>query len=174
MNDLYFTTPIARHVWEAKYRYRKDGVVCDATISDSWRRIASTLAAGESNREHWQARFYDILQNFKFLPGGRIQAGVGTAHKVTLFNCFVMGTIPDAMDGIFNALKEGALTMQQGGGVGYDFSTLRPRGTQAYGVGSSCIWPRFFHAYLGQYVCHHSFNRSSARRHDGDITLRPS
>ncbi|SDW55632.1 adenosylcobalamin-dependent ribonucleoside-diphosphate reductase [Nitrosomonas communis] len=144
MNDLYFTTPIARHVWETKYRYRKDGVVYDATVSDSWRRIASTLAAGESNREHWQARFYDILHNFKFLPGGRIQAGVGTAHKVTLFNCFVMGTIPDAMEGIFDALKEGALTMQQGGGVGYDFSTLRPRGTQAYGVGSIASGPVSF------------------------------
>ncbi|MDV6344617.1 adenosylcobalamin-dependent ribonucleoside-diphosphate reductase [Nitrosomonas sp. Is37] len=144
MNDLYFTTPIAQHVWEAKYRYRKDNVVYDATISDSWRRIASTLAAEESNREHWQARFYDILQNFKFLPGGRIQAGVGTVHKVTLFNCFVMGTIPDAMDGIFDALKEGALTMQQGGGVGYDFSTLRPRGTQAYSVGSVASGPISF------------------------------
>ncbi|SFI52984.1 adenosylcobalamin-dependent ribonucleoside-diphosphate reductase [Nitrosomonas sp. Nm34] len=144
MNDLYFTTPIAQHVWETKYRYRKDGVVYDATISDSWRRIASTLAAGENNREHWQARFYDILHNFKFLPGGRIQAGVGTAHKVTLFNCFVMGTIPDAMEGIFDALKEGALTMQQGGGVGYDFSTLRPRGTRAYGVGSIASGPVSF------------------------------
>ncbi|WP_430232049.1 adenosylcobalamin-dependent ribonucleoside-diphosphate reductase [Nitrosomonas communis] len=148
MNDLYFTTPIARHVWETKYRYRKDSVVYDATISDSWRRIASTLAAGESNREDWQARFYDILHNFKFLPGGRIQAGVGTAHKVTLFNCFVMGTIPDAMEGIFDALKEGALTMQQGGGVGYDFSTLRPRGTQAYGVGSIASGPvSFMHVW---------------------------
>lgn len=152
MNDLYFTTPIARHVWETKYRYRKDGVVYDATISDSWRRIASTLAAGESNREHWQARFYDVLHNFKFLPGGRIQAGVGTAHKVTLFNCFVMGTIPDAMEGIFDALKEGALTMQQGGGVGYDFSTLRPRGTRAYGVGSIASGPVSF-MYIWDSMC---------------------
>ncbi|SDY53069.1 adenosylcobalamin-dependent ribonucleoside-diphosphate reductase [Nitrosomonas sp. Nm58] len=144
MDDPYFTTPIARHVWEAKYRYRKNTVVYDATIADSWRRIASTLAAGESSREYWQARFYDILHRFKFLPGGRIQAGVGTAHKVTLFNCFVMGTIPDAMEGIFNALKEGALTMQQGGGVGYDFSTLRPRGTQAYNVGSVASGPVSF------------------------------
>lgn len=144
MDDPYFTSPIARRVWETKYRYRKHGVVYDATITDSWRRIASTLAAAEDNREHWQACFYDILQNFRFLPGGRIQAGAGTAHKVTLFNCFVMGTIPDSMEGIFNALKEGALTMQQGGGVGYDFSTLRPRGTQAYSVGSIASGPVSF------------------------------
>lgn len=66
----------------------------------------------------WQARFYGILQDFRFLPGGRIQAGAGTAHKVTLFNCFVMGAVTDSMDGIFDALKEGAVTMQQGVGVG--------------------------------------------------------
>lgn len=150
MDDPYFTTPIAREVWEAKYRYRKNGVVYDTTITDSWQRIASALATKERNRAHWQVKFYAILQNFKFLPGGRIQAGAGTSHHVTLFNCFVMGTIPDSMEGIFNALKEGALTMQQGGGVGYDFSTLRPRGTQAYGVGSIASGPvSFMHIWDG-------------------------
>lgn len=150
MDDHYFTSPIAREVWEAKYRYRKNGVVYDTTITDSWQRIASALATKERNRAHWQVRFYAILQNFKFLPGGRIQAGAGTSHHVTLFNCFVMGTIPDSMEGIFNALKEGALTMQQGGGVGYDFSTLRPRGTQAYGVGSIASGPvSFMHIWDG-------------------------
>jgi ribonucleoside-diphosphate reductase alpha chain len=77
-----------------------------------------------------------ILQDFKFLPGGRIQAGAGTARHVTLFNCFVMGIVEDSILGIFRALQEGALTMQQGGGIGVDFSTLRPRGTPAKGAGS--------------------------------------
>ena len=63
---------------------------------------------------------------------------------MTLFNCFVMGEVGDSMDGIFDALKEGALTMQQGGGVGYDFSTLRPRGTRAYSVGSVASGPVSF------------------------------
>jgi ribonucleoside-diphosphate reductase alpha chain len=68
------------------------------------------------------------LEDFRFLPAGRILAGAGTGRSVTLFNCFVMGTIPDSMEGIFESLKEAALTMQQGGGIGYDFSTIRPRG----------------------------------------------
>ncbi|MFQ5935932.1 MAG: adenosylcobalamin-dependent ribonucleoside-diphosphate reductase, partial [Acidiferrobacterales bacterium] len=90
----------------------------------------------------------DVLEDFKFLPGGRIQAGAGTQNRVTLFNCFVMGVIQDSMESIFDNLKEGALTMQQGGGVGYDFSTLRPYGTRARSTGSiasgpvsfMCIW----------------------------------
>lgn len=144
MDNSYFTTPIARHIWDTKYRYRERGVVLDVSIQDTWSRIAKALAAQESDQPYWQARFYDMLQNFKFLPGGRIQAGAGTVHQVTLFNCFVMGTIADSMDGIFDALKEGALTMQQGGGVGYDFSTLRPRGAQAHGVGSVASGPVSF------------------------------
>ncbi len=144
MEQCYFTTPIAQHIWDSKYRYRENGVVVDASISDTWNRVAQALAAQERNRIYWQACFFDILRNFKFLPGGRIQAGAGTEHRVTLFNCFVMGTIPDAMDGIFDALKEGAMTMQQGGGVGYDFSTLRPRGTQADGVGAIASGPVSF------------------------------
>jgi len=144
MDDAHFTAPIARHIWDVKYRYREGAEVFDATIADTWRRIAHALAAADSDKEVWQGRFYDILQAFKFLPGGRIQAGAGTSHKVTLFNCFVMGAIADSMDGIFDALKEGALTLQQGGGVGYDFSTLRPRGAQAYGVGSVASGPVSF------------------------------
>lgn len=67
------------------------------------------------------------MENFKFLPAGRIISGAGADRRVTLFNCFVMGDIPDDMAGIFENLKEAALTMQQGGGIGYDFSTLRPK-----------------------------------------------
>lgn len=145
MSDSDFTAPIARHIWDVKYRHREGDAVRDATVADSWRRVARALAAVESHdRERWESRFYDILQGFKFLPGGRIQAGAGTAHRVTLFNCFVMGDIGDSMGAIFDALKEGALTMQQGGGVGYDFSTLRPRGSRAYGVGSVASGPVSF------------------------------
>ncbi len=144
MSDPHFTTPIAQHIWDTKYRHYERGVALDACIEDTWQRIAKALAAPENNPDYWQNRFYAILRNFRFLPGGRIQAGAGTVHQVTLFNCFVMGTIADSMDGIFDALKEGALTMQQGGGVGYDFSTLRPRGAQAAGVGSVASGPVSF------------------------------
>ena len=128
-------TDISRHVWETKYRYvGRDA--SERTIVDTWRRIARTLAAVERNAPLWEERFLSILQDFKFLPGGRIHAGTGTSHNVTLFNCFVMGTIEDSIPGIFRSLQEAAVTMQHGGGIGVDFSTLRPRGTPAKGAGS--------------------------------------
>ena len=92
----------------------------------------------------WADRFYDALRDFRFLPAGRILAGAGANRTVTLFNCFVMGTIPDDMGGIFTGLREAALTMQQGGGIGYDFSTLRPRGAPVKGVGADASGPLSF------------------------------
>lgn len=115
----------------------------DSSIEDSWRRIAHALA-GVGKDVKWESAFYSILEDFAFLPGGRIQAGAGTRHKVTLFNCFVMGEIEDSLSGIFDALKEGAVTLQQGGGVGYDFSTLRPGGTPARRVGMIASGPVSF------------------------------
>ncbi|ACY47247.1 adenosylcobalamin-dependent ribonucleoside-diphosphate reductase [Rhodothermus marinus] len=142
----HFHEPVSWHVWDAKYRYREGNVVRDQTIEDTWRRVARALAAAEpeSERARWAERFYQVLYGFKFLPGGRILAGAGTRHRVTLFNCFVMGIIEDSLDGIFDSLKEGALTMQQGGGVGYDFSTLRPAGTRARTTGTIASGPVSF------------------------------
>jgi ribonucleoside-diphosphate reductase alpha chain len=145
MADDPFITEISRHIWDSKYRFRDGDVVRDETIDDTWRRIARTLADVEKDSgSQWEQRFYEALRDFRFLPGGRIQAGAGTGRRVTLFNCFVMGTIDDSMDGIFDGLKEGALTMQQGGGVGYDFSTLRPQGAQAKSVGTLASGPVSF------------------------------
>ena len=84
------------------------------------------------------------MEDFRFLPAGRILAGAGAERNVTLFNCFVMGDIPDDMTGIFENLKEAALTMQQGGGIGYDFSTLRPKGAPVRGVGADSSGPLSF------------------------------
>ena len=84
------------------------------------------------------------MSGYKFLPAGRIIAGAGTDRKVTLFNCFVMGTIEDDMGAIFNGLREAALTMQQGGGIGHDFSTLRPSGAPVRGVGADASGPLSF------------------------------
>jgi ribonucleoside-diphosphate reductase alpha chain len=121
------------------------GAVCEAEVSDTWSRVAGALAAVEpAEREAHERAFYSILEDFRFLPGGRIQAGAGSPHHVTLFNCFVMGEIDDSLDGIFNALKQGALTMQQGGGIGYDFSTLRAAGMPAKTVGVMASGPISF------------------------------
>lgn len=137
-----FTTEVSRHVWEDKYRCRAGAAVEDRTLADTWRRVARALAAVEPrDRASWEARFYAALEGFRFLPGGRILAGAGTPLRVTLCNCFVMGLVEDSMDGIFQALKEGAITMQQGGGIGYDFSTLRPAGTRSRSVGTIASGP---------------------------------
>ena len=134
MNDS--AADISRHVWETKYRYTGHGHAERAT-ADTWLRVARALAAVEQkDAPGWERKFFAVLQDFKFLPGGRIQAGAGTSRNVTLFNCFVMGVVEDSMPGIFHALQEGALTMQEGGGIGVDFSTLRPRGTPAKAAGN--------------------------------------
>jgi ribonucleoside-diphosphate reductase alpha chain len=140
-----FSAPIAEQIWDMKYRLRAaDGTPLDATVEDTWRRIARALAAVESDPAAWEPRFYAALEDFRFLPAGRIVAGAGTGRSVTLFNCFVMGTIPDSLAGIFEALKEAALTMQQGGGIGYDFSTIRPRGAEVLGVAADASGPLSF------------------------------
>ncbi len=140
-----FSTPIAEQIWDMKYRYKSaDGAAIDGTVQDSWTRVATALAGLEKEPEKWQGVFYDALKDFKFLPAGRILAGAGTGRAVTLFNCFVMGTIPDSMGGIFNSLKEAALTMQQGGGIGYDFSTIRPSGADVKGVAADASGPLSF------------------------------
>src|SRR5689334_11561306 len=115
-----FTQSISATIWEVKYRYRFRGKVIDQTVENTWRRVARAVARAEKQRErkHWKKIFYRSMEDFKFLPGGRILAGSGTKNKVTLFNCFVMNIAEDSLTGIFDALEEGALTLQQGGGVG--------------------------------------------------------
>ena len=140
-----FSAPIAEQIWDMKYRLKDiDGAPLDGTVEDTWRRIARALAQAEADPAAWEDRFYAALEDFKYLPAGRITAGAGTGRSVTLFNCFVMGTIPDSLSGIFQMLKEAALTMQQGGGIGYDFSTIRPRGAEVKGVAADASGPLSF------------------------------
>ncbi len=137
-----FAAPIAEQIWDMKYRFKAaDGAPIDVTVEDSWRRIARDLARAEAKPDVWEEKFYEALEDFKYLPAGRITAGAGTARQVTLLNCFVRGTVPDCMAGIFDMLKEAALTMQQGGGIGYDFSTIRPRGADVKGVAADASGP---------------------------------
>jgi ribonucleoside-diphosphate reductase alpha chain len=138
-----FSAPIAEQIWDMKYRLKDaDGTVVDKTLQDTWHRISRALAKGDQDGR--EAEFYAALEDFKFLPAGRITAGAGTGRAVTLFNCFVMGTVPDSMGGIFEMLKEAALTMQQGGGIGYDFSTIRPKGAGVKGVAADASGPISF------------------------------
>jgi ribonucleoside-diphosphate reductase alpha chain len=138
--------PISQQIWDMKYRLKgPGGDAVDKTIEESWQRVAASLAEAEPrDRDAWRDRFAEALRAFRFLPAGRILSGAGTDRKVTLFNCFVMGDIPDDMAGIFEQLKEAAVTMQQGGGIGYDFSTLRPKGAPVKGVGADASGPLSF------------------------------
>ena len=136
--------PVSQRIWDMKYRFRDTSGQADADLDATWWRVARALAAPERDPELWAGRFHEALSGFKFLPAGRVLAGAGTGRTVTLFNCFVMGTIPDDMSGIFEGLREAALTMQQGGGIGHDFSTLRPQGAPVKGVGADASGPLSF------------------------------
>ena len=137
--------PISRQIWDAKYRLKAaDGSPIDLTIEDTWRRVARALARAETDPARWEQPFYEALQDFRFLPAGRILSGTGSRRRVTLFNCFVMGDIADDLGSIFDNLREAALTMQQGGGIGYDFSSLRPKGAPVTGVGADASGPLSF------------------------------
>jgi ribonucleoside-diphosphate reductase alpha chain len=130
-----------------KYRLKAaDGSPLDHTLHDTWARVAKAAAAAEPARlrAQWAERFAAAMADFAFLPAGRILAGAGSGRAVTLFNCFVMGRIEDDLTSIFDNVKEAALTMQQGGGIGHDFSTLRPRGALVRSIGADASGPVSF------------------------------
>jgi len=140
-------TDISRQIWDMKYRLKApDGTPLEKDVAESWSRVALAAAHAERPelRRDWAQKFGEALAGHRFLPAGRIFAGAGTDRNVTLFNCFVMGRIEDSMDGIFSHLREAALTLQQGGGIGYDFSSLRPKGAPVAGVGADASGPVSF------------------------------
>jgi len=145
--DQQLFSPLSQHIWDLKYRLRDgSGAPLDRTLADTWARVARAAAEAEKpgTRKRWASRFEQAMADFAFLPAGRILAGAGTGRQVTLFNCFVLGTIEDDMASIFQNVKEAALTMQQGGGIGHDFSTLRPKGAPVRGVGADASGPISF------------------------------
>jgi ribonucleoside-diphosphate reductase alpha chain len=112
------TLPISEEIHAMKYRSKGE------TFKEAMVRVADAL---KDDKGHYN-KFLKILLSMRFLPAGRVQAAMGSPRQTTPYNCFVSGTLPDSMDGIMNAAKEAAETMRLGGGIGYDFSTLRPRG----------------------------------------------
>ena len=126
--------PIA--IWADETKYRQEG----EEYNQKNGRVAGALT---DNEEHYK-KFYDIIQDQRFLAGGRVQAAAGSYRRVTAFNCFVMDRVPDSLDGIMDIAKEAAKTMQLGGGVGYDFSSIRPRGSRIKSLGSQASGPVSF------------------------------
>ncbi|HEY7549714.1 MAG TPA: adenosylcobalamin-dependent ribonucleoside-diphosphate reductase [Hyphomicrobiaceae bacterium] len=148
MNEPAFKLPrISEQIWDAKYRLKTaDGTPVDCSLADTWRRVAEAIATAEPGpeRARWTEAFAAALADFAFLPAGRILAGAGAGRSVTLFNCFVMGRIEDDLGSIFANVREAALTMQQGGGIGHDFSTLRPKGAPVRSIGADASGPISF------------------------------
>lgn len=129
---------IALEIWDKKYRFEGE-----PTPSHTWRRVAKAVGGAEN-----EDAYFALLDSGKFSPAGRIISGAGTRRNVTLFNCFVMDTIPDSMSGIFRNVSEAALAMQAGGGIGHDFSSLRPKGARVEGVGAEASGPvSFMHVW---------------------------
>jgi ribonucleoside-diphosphate reductase alpha chain len=124
---LGFTNDFSKEVWETTYRYKGE------TLEGTWRRVAVAISSVEKPelRKEWEEKFYDMLTDFKVLPGGRILANAGTEYKATLINCFVSPepiSQPDSLIGILEVLKHQSLTLKSEGGWGHNFSALRPRG----------------------------------------------
>ena len=146
MSNEFFDNELSAFVWSNKYRYvAADSNVAERSVGDTWKRVAQAAASVETTQQAlWADRFHEMLKGFRFLPAGRILAAAGTSHKATLFNCFVMGHIDDSVSGIFETLRESALTLQYGGGIGCDFSTLRPGGSMAVSSGRTASGPVSF------------------------------
>lgn len=142
------TADISELIWASRYRGTDSDGVRDAGVADTWARVARSVASVERDAPSWERRFGSILEGFRFLPGGRILAGAGLGKDVTLFNCFVAGALVDSLEGILESLRETALTMQHGGGIGLDFSPLRPHGSPAVRTGATASGPvSFMHVW---------------------------
>ena len=126
--------PISKEIHAMKYRSEGE------SFSEACARFANALA---DDPVHFR-KLYNILLNMRFLGGGRTQAAIGSTRKVTAFNCFVSGTIEDSMSSIMQRATEAAETMRMGGGIGYDFSTLRPRGDTIVSLDSKSSGPVSF------------------------------
>jgi len=141
--------PASEDIWDKKYRLKdKHGNPVDQSIQDTYDRVALALAAveDEDKREFWHNRFVWALANGA-IPAGRIMSNAGAeAHKpaTSTINCTVSGTIPDSMDGILSMVHEAGLTLKAGCGIGYEFSTLRPKGAYVSGAGAYTSGPLSF------------------------------
>jgi ribonucleoside-diphosphate reductase alpha chain len=143
---MAFDNPLAGEIWSSKYRFQSPEGEGDRTVQETWARVATALAEAEAPEDRAKVResFLRALDGFRFLPAGRILAGAGVDRSVTLFNCFVMGAIPDDLSAIFEQVREAAVTLQKGGGVGMDFSSIRPSGWPVKGVGADASGPLSF------------------------------
>lgn len=128
----------------------KKGAPVEKDPSEMWRRVAKAVAFVEKKerRKKWEGEFYAAMQDFKYVPGGRILAGAGTGYSVTFYNCFVIPSPQDSRGGILDTLKQMVEIMAHGGGVGINLSSLRPKGARVKKVNGfssgPCNWAELF------------------------------
>ena len=136
-NRQFFTQNLSHEIWDSTYKWETD-----KDVTDTWRRNAEFVAQAEATPElqkEWAEKFYDLLENFKFVGGGRITANAGTTLNTTLINCFVSsfrGEHQDSLEEIFNELKRQSKILKSEGGYGICVDVLRPRGGYVAGIGT--------------------------------------
>jgi ribonucleoside-diphosphate reductase alpha chain len=129
----HFTGTLREKVFLDRYALKaSDGTRIENTPEETWARVAYGIAQNEklSVRKKWEKEFYRVMEDFKFVPGGRIYSGAGTEYKVTYFNCFVIPSPKDSRDGILESLKQLVEIQARSGGVGLNLSSLRPKGVR--------------------------------------------
>lgn len=142
---------IRKKVFLDRYALKgKKGELLEHAPSEMWKRVAVGIASSEKkkNRKKWENKFYEAMEDFKFVPGGRVLAGAGSGYAVTFYNCFVIPSPPDSRDGILDNLKAMIEIMARGGGVGINLSSLRPRGSRVKKVNGfssgPCNWAELY------------------------------
>lgn len=133
---------LSQEVWERKYKWKDE-----KSLDDNIKRVAREAAKAEetdTKQREWEEKFYKLMENAKFLPGGRILAGIGTSMYQTLFNCFTLPVIEDSIEGIFESVKLNAIIHSLGGGTGANFSTIRPEGAEVKTKGGTASGPVSF------------------------------
>ncbi|OGE24722.1 ribonucleoside-diphosphate reductase [Candidatus Daviesbacteria bacterium RIFCSPHIGHO2_01_FULL_38_8] len=157
---------LRKKVFLDRYALRaKSGELIESTPEEMWRRVAWGIAQAEKSKDRkiWEQRFYDVMKNFKFVPGGRILSGAGTGYEVTYFNCFVIPSPKDSRGGILDSLKQLVEIQSRSGGVGLNLSSLRPRGARVKKVNGVSSGPVTW-AGLFSYATHDVVQQGGSRR----------
>lgn len=159
-------TGIRQKVFLDRYALKdKDGSLLEKTPEEMWKRVAWGVSQTEKKKDqaHWEKEFYRVMEDFKFVPGGRILSGAGTNYQVTYFNCFVIPSPQDSRDGILDSLKQLVEIQSRAGGVGLNLSSLRPRGARVKKVNGTSSGPVTW-AGLFSYATHDVVQQGGSRR----------
>ncbi len=159
-------TGIRQKVFLDRYALKdKDGSLLEKTPEEMWKRVAWGISQNEKKKDQakWEKEFYRVMEDFKFVPGGRILSGAGTNYQVTYFNCFVIPSPQDSRDGILDSLKQLVEIQSRAGGVGLNLSSLRPRGARVKKVNGTSSGPVTW-AGLFSYATHDVVQQGGSRR----------